>query len=99
MTAEEAEQYGLQAVGTYSDGSIKYGRPPAPPATRFELITGRYDADSNPLPDQLFDPYTGEKWNHGDPIPPAVTAARAAPSRTPSSASGTSPKKPYNPFE
>jgi hypothetical protein len=76
MTAEEAEQYGLKAVGTYSDGSIKYGRPPAPRATRFELITGRYD-DDGPLPDQLFDPYTGEKWNHGDPIPPAVTAARS----------------------
>jgi hypothetical protein len=90
MTAEEAEQYGLQPVGTYSDGSIKYGRPPAPRATRFELITGRYD-DDGPLPDQLFDPYTGEKWNHGDPIPPAVTAARGGTASSSPQAAPTGP--------
>ena len=94
MTPEEAQAMGLVAIES-KNGVVTYGQPKAATTRGYQLIPGTYDAEGNLTPDRLFDSYTGEIWNQGDPPPPAVTASRPAPS----SASGASPKKPYNPFE
>jgi hypothetical protein len=94
MTPEEAQAMGLVPIES-KNGVVTYGRPKAATTRGYQLIPGTYDAEGNLTPDRLFDSYTGETWNQGDPPPPAVTASRTAPA----SASGASPKKPYNPFE
>jgi hypothetical protein len=94
MTPEEAQAMGLVPIES-KNGVVTYGQPKAATTRGYQLIPGTYDDEGNLTPDRLFDSYTGETWNQGDPPPPAVTASRTAPS----SASGASPKKPYNPFE
>jgi hypothetical protein len=91
MTAEEAEQYGLQAVGTYSDGSIKYGQPKAATTRGYQLIPGTYDAEGNLTPERNYDPYTGTTWNVGDPVPAEVTAARGGTASSSPQAAPTGP--------
>jgi hypothetical protein len=91
MTAEEAEQYGLQPVGTYSDGSIKYGQPKAATTRGYQLIPGTYDAAGNLTPERNYDPYTGTTWNVGDPVPAEVTAARGGAASSSPQAAPTGP--------
>jgi len=91
MTAEEAEQYGLEAVGTYSDGSIKYGQPKAATTRGYQLIPGTYDAAGNLTPERNYDPYTGTTWNVGDPVPAEVTAARGGAASSSPQAAPTGP--------
>jgi hypothetical protein len=91
MTAEEAEQYGLQPVGTYSDGSIKYGQPKAATTRGYQLIPGTYDAAGNLTPERNYDPYTGTTWNVGDPVPAEVTAARGGTASSSPQAAPTGP--------
>jgi hypothetical protein len=99
MTAEEAEQYGLQPVGTYSDGSIKYGQPKAATTRGYQLIPGTYDAAGNLTPERNYDPYTGTTWNVGDPVPAEVTAARGGTASSSPQAAPTGPVKVNSPEE
>jgi hypothetical protein len=97
MTPEEAQAMGLVPIES-KNGVVTYGQPKAATTRGYQLIPGTPTADGT-TPAQNYDPYTGTTWNVGDPVPPNVTAARAAPTTAPASASGASPKKPYNPFE
>lgn len=98
MTPEEAAALGLEVMES-KNGVTTYGRPKAGTTRGYQLIPGGYDPDGNPTPERNYDPYTGTTWNVGDPVPPNVTAARAAPTTAPTSAGGASTKQPYNPFE
>ena len=98
MTPEEAKALGMEAIES-KNGVITYGRPKAGTTRGYQLIPSSFDNQGNATPERNYDPYTGTTWNVGDPVPPNVTAARAAPTAAPPAAGGASPKQPYNPFQ